>query len=138
VTVAVKLYGSSVKGAGHKLPFMANDKNSILFVCHLEIDGISCFTEGEVRFSMDGSEGFFMLELHRPTPERQLWMDTGFSRSPKRKYGYENIRAFFTDPDDYMEGTDDDVLILGVHKLEFIEWIVPKYEMPTSVFPIPA
>lgn len=137
MTVAVKVYIKSIKGSSRCQP---GEKDSIVFARFLELDGMEVYTEGEVKLTSAGSEGFLMLELHRPTPERLAWM-RGYTKSAAqwRSEGYDAIRALFADPDDYMEGTDDDVLILGVRSIEYVEskWPQPEPVMPPGVYSIP-
>jgi hypothetical protein len=118
--VEVKMYAQSIRGSG-RVTF--GEPNSVLFVSFLELDGVEQYTEGEVKLTTGGSEGFLMLELHRPTPERLRWLDKYSGQSTWRKRGYDTIRARYTDPEQYMEGTGPDVLILAVSKLSFVESI---------------
>lgn len=88
-------------------------KGSILFARHLKINGEEFFTEGNVSIEIGG---FLYLKLERPTEEYQAMV----SRSEHREFGYDRIRENFTDPAEYMDGTDDDVLLLGIRELSFL------------------
>lgn len=108
----------AIKGSEH-VPL--GTKNSIMFSVNLILDGEVMWTEGEVRLVIDSSEGFPMLELHRPTEEHVKWLQKYTKPSPKRFFGWNNIRTKYDDPGDHMEGTDQDVLILGLSSLEIRE-----------------
>ena len=115
--VAIQL--ESIKGSD-RVEFGTD--GSILFARFLEIDGEEVFTEGEVSIHMRSSEGFVELHLQRPTQEWDEWANENLTvRGEWRRRGYENLRERFTDPADFLDGTNEDLLILGVRSLALIE-----------------
>jgi hypothetical protein len=118
MTHDVVLHLESISGSS-RVAF--GSKGSILFARYLEIDGEEVVTEGEVSLRVGGSEGFVELHLYKPTREYQAWANENSPTSVNRLHGYENLRARFTDPNDYLLGTNDDVLILGVRSFSFVE-----------------
>ena len=119
MTHDVEIHVSAHKGAAS---CALGTEGSILFARHLKINGEEFFTEGNVAIEIGGSEGFVYLKLERPTEEYQAWANENMiSRSEHREFGYNRIREHFDDPEEYIDGTDDDVLLLGVRSLSFVE-----------------
>lgn len=72
VTKAIRVKVYSIRGSS-RVDF--SEKGSLLFANHLEIDGETVYTEGDVKLVFS-SEGFLQLELHEPTDEqREAWKE---------------------------------------------------------------
>ena len=119
MTHDVVMHVESIKGSSR---VELGSEGSILFAMYLEIDGEEVVTEGEVSIRVGATEGFVEVHLSKPTEEYQAWADEHLtSRAERRKHGYEHLRDRFDDPADYLDGTDENVLILGVRSFSMVE-----------------
>ena len=92
----IKFLVSSIKGDS-RVDFKT--EGSLLFCRHFVVNEQEIHTDSEIRLSVDGSTGFVVLEIDDPSQE---------------------IREHF-EPDVYLEGTNDEILLLPVRSVSFLE-----------------
>ena len=109
----VKIYVLSWKGDSQA---QFGEVGSSLMSRHLVINGEDVFTSGQVKIGMDGSSGFVWLELYEPSDEyRELAAQGDFDPGSLKE-----VRARFTE-NEYLWGTDENVLLLPLRSVEFRE-----------------
>jgi hypothetical protein len=108
------------------------DKSGIVVICGYELNGMFV---GESLGKLV-ADTFLMFEVAMPKP-----IDTRHWKMNNKYWtdSIKQIRAAFTE-EDWMEGTTDEVLLLPVSTIEWVELPphVKELPLPLSVYPIPA
>lgn len=98
-------------------------ESSIIVIDSLEING--CWVDD--RWADLSLQGFATISL------RQIEDAPGYSEIKEQNdKDYALLREQFTDPDDYLEGTDEDVLVLPVSTIEWVELAPYLYLDPVA------
>ncbi len=126
-TKAIKVNVYSIRGSSR---VDLGEEGSLLFANHLEIDGETVYTEGDVHLAFS-SEGFLQLEFHEPTAEqREAWK---LAHADHPEYWHELVSPHVMHDDtavlyrdtlslgEVADGITDEMFAIMVRSIEFEE-----------------